>query len=275
MDTGERSSQTESARGRTLSRAGWLTMGAAAAVAVAATVLFPRSGGDRPAIAALALIGTVIAAAMTAAVYAIVRRDLRLPARVAASFAAAFGLIAIVKFVLAPHGLYEVNAVRALEDAFGTVADPAGAALTAAAVFGLYAGVYAVLYRVWQRRAPARTRRVRRTVAIVFLIVIPLVVLTGAWIILFVILLAPLQYLDFVFTSGVAGLIALVLAIAATLIGWTFRRLAVSPQLLADVGAVISLFWLGFAFLALYHVLWIVYVLVLASIWPLRTVVPK
>lgn len=47
-------------------------MGAAAAVAIAATVLFPRSGGDRPAIAALALIGTVIAAAMTAAVYAIV-----------------------------------------------------------------------------------------------------------------------------------------------------------------------------------------------------------
>ena len=275
MDTGERSSQTESPRGRTLSRAGWLTMAAAAAVAIAATVLFPRSGGDRPAIAALALIGTVIAAAMTAAVYAIVRRDLRLPARLAASFAAAFGLIAIVKFVLAPHGLYEVNAVRALEDAFGTVADPAGAALTAAAVFGLYAGVYAVLYRVWQRRAPGRTRRVRRTVAIVFLIGVPLIVLTGAWIILFVVLLAPLQYLDFVLTSGVAGLIAVVLAIAATLIGWTFRRIAVSPQLLADLGAVVSLFWLGFAFLALYHVLWIVYVLVLASIWPLRTVVPK
>jgi hypothetical protein len=275
MDPGERSSQTESVRGQTLSRAGWLTTAAAAAVAIVATVLFPRSGGDRPTIAALALIATVIAAAMTAAMYAIVRRELRLPARIAASFAAAFGLIAIVKFVLAPHGLYEVNAVRALEDAFGTVADPTGAALTAAAVFGLYAGVYAVLYRVWQRRAPGRTRRVRRTVAIVFLIGIPLVVLTGAWIILFFVLLAPLQYLDFVFTSGVAGLIALVLAIAATLIGWTFRRIALSPQLLADVGAVISLFWLGFAFLALYHVLWIAYVLVLASIWPLRTVVPK
>jgi hypothetical protein len=250
-------------------------MAGAAAVAIAATALFPRSGGDRPAIAALALIGTVIAAAMTAAMYVIVRRDLRLPARMAASFAAAFGLIAVVKFVLAPHGLYDVNAVRELEDVFATVADPGGAVITAAVVFGLYALVYAVLYRVWNRRAPGRTRRTRRTVAIVFLIAIPLVVLTGAWVIVLLILLAPLQYLDFVFTSGVAGLIALALAIAATLIGWTFRRLAVSPQLLADVGAVISLFWLGFAFLALYHVLWIAYVLVLASIWPLRTVVPK
>ena len=275
MDPGERSSQTESVQGQTLSPAGWLTMGTAAAVAIAATVLFPRSGGDRPAIAALALIGTVIAAAMTAAMYVIVQRDLRLPARMAASFAAGFGLIAVVKFVLAPHGLYEVNAVSELEDIYGTVADPVGAAVTAAVVFGLYALVYGALYRIWRRRTPGRTRRARRTVAVVFLIVIPLVVLTGAWIILFVILLAPLQYLDFVFTSGVASLVALVLAIAATLIGWTFRRIAVSPQLLADVGAVVSLFWLGFAFLALYHVLWIAYVLVLASIWPLRTVVPK
>lgn len=80
----------------------------------------------------------------------------------------------------------------------------------------------------------------RRTVAIVFLIVIPLVVLTGAWIILFVILLAPLQYLDFVFTSGVAGLVALALVIVATLIGSTFRRLAVSPQLLADVALTLA-----------------------------------
>jgi hypothetical protein len=43
----------------------------------------------------------------------------------------------------------------------------------------------------------------------------------------------------------------------------------------ADVGAIVSLFWLGLGFLALYHVLWVVYVLVLGSIWPLRTVTPK
>ena len=47
------------------------------------------------------------------------------------------------------------------------------------------------------------------------------------------------------------------------------------PELVADIGAVVTLFWLGLGFLALYHVLWIVYVLVLGSIWPLRTVTPK
>ena len=72
---------------------------------------------------------------MTVALYVIVRRDLRVPPRLAASFAFAFALIALVKFVLAPFGLYEVNAVRALDDMFGSVADLGGAALTAGAVF--------------------------------------------------------------------------------------------------------------------------------------------
>ena len=36
-----------------------------------------------------------------------------------------------------------------------------------------------------------------------------------------------------------------------------------------------SFFWVGLYFLALYHVLWVVYVLVLTSIWPLKVVTPK
>jgi hypothetical protein len=244
-------------------------------VAIAAILLFPRSGGDRPPVGSLALIGTVVAAATTIALHAIVRRDLRLGSRVAASMSLAFASIAAVKFILAPLGLYEVNAVRPLEDVFGTVADPAGATVTAAVVFGLYALVYALLYRIWHRRAPGRTRRSRQRAVVLFLIAIPLVVLTGIGIFLFVILGAPRQYLEFVFTSGLAVLVGLALLVAATLIGSTFRRLAASPDLIADVGVIVSLFWLGLAFLALYHVLWIVYVLVLGSIWPLRTVVPK
>ena len=85
---------------------------------------------------------------------------------------------------------------------------------------------------------------------------------------------APRQYLEFVFSSGAGVLMAIALAGAATLIGSVFRTLDRRPEL-ADVGAIVSLFWLGLGFLALYHVLWIVYVLVLGSIWPLKTVVPK
>jgi hypothetical protein len=152
-----------------LPRSSWIRLAVVVALALVAIALFPRSGGDAPPVASLALIGTVIAGVTTVALYSIVRRDLRLPSRVATSLAFAFVLIALVKFVLAP----------------------------------------------------------------------------------------------------------LELVIATTLIGSAFRALDRQPQVVAEAGAIVSLFWLGLGFLALYHVLWIVYVLVLGSIWPLRTVVPK
>ena len=106
-------------------------------------------------------------------------------------------------------------------------------------------------------------------------LVLGLLAVSGVGILVLVILNAPRQYLEFVFSSGAGLIVAAALAVAATLIGSAFRTLGRHPRVLADVGTVVTLFWLGLGFLALYHVLWIVYVLVLGSIWPLKTVVPK
>lgn len=259
-----------------LQRSSWIRLAVAVALATAAIALFPRSGGDEPPLASLALIGSVIAGVTTAALYSIARSDLRLPSRAAASLAFAFVLIALVKFVLAPLGLYEVNAVKALDDYFGTVADPEGAAITATIVFGLYALVYWIVYRIVRGevgfRSPIRVRRKTLLLGFVGLVV---VAVSGVWIIVLGVLSAPGQYLEFVFSSGAAVIVAVALVIAATLIGSSFQSLGREHQAVVDVGAVVSLFWLGLGFLALYHVLWIVYVLVLGSIWPLRTVTPK
>ncbi len=252
------------------------------ALALGAIALFPESEGDQPPLASLALIGTVIAGLTSVALYTIVRRDLRLPSRLAASLAFAFVLIALVKFVLAPLGLYEVNAVRALDELFGSVADLGGAALTAAVVFVLYALGYMIVYRVGYRdRLPIPRRHVdpdrfpivKRS--IVAGIVIGLLAVSGLGFLAIVVLTAPRQYLEFVFSSGAGLIVIAALATAATMIGSVFRALSRRPELVADIGAVVTLFWLGLGFLALYHVLWIVYVLVLGSIWPLRTVTPK
>jgi hypothetical protein len=252
----------------------WVTLAVAVGLALAAIALFPRSGGDEPPLASLALIGVVIAGVTTAALHTIVRRDLRLPSRVATSVAFAFVLIALVKFVLAPLGLYEVNAIEALEDLYGTVADPVGAAITAVVVFGLYALGYTIVYRIG-RRGDGGGSSIRGRTLVLGLVGLGLVVVSGLGILVLVVLTAPAQYLEFVFASGAGAMVAVALAMAATLIGSAFRTLDRQPQVVADVGAIVSLFWLGLGFLALYHVLWIVYVLVLGSIWPLRTVVPK
>jgi hypothetical protein len=254
----------------------WIRLAVAVGLALAAIALFPRSGGDEPPLASLALIGAVIAGVTTAALHTIVRRDLRLPSRVATSLAFAFVLIALVKFVLAPLGLYEINAVKALDDYFWSVADPLGALFTATIVFGLYALVYWIVYRIVRGEIGFRSAvRVRGRNLVLGLVALGLVGVSGVWIIVLAVLSAPGQYLEFVFASGAGVIVTVALAIAATLIGSAFRTLDRQPQVVAEVGAIVSLFWLGLGFLALYHVLWIVYVLVLGSIWPLRTVVPK
>jgi hypothetical protein len=251
-------------------------------LALAAIALFPRSGVDAPPLASLALIGAVITGVTTSALYAIVRRDLRVPTRVAMSLAVAFALIALVKFVMAPFGLYEVNAERPLSDQFGTVADPTGAVITAAAVLGLYLLGYAIVYwlgghnppvpRRNRDTAPAPVRKRRRLLLV--LLVAGLIIVSGLWIVVVLVLTVPWQYLDFIFSSGVGLLVAAALAAAATLIASAFRTLG-DLRTPVEYGTIVTLFWLGVGFLALFHVLWIVYVLVLGSIWPLKTVVPK
>jgi hypothetical protein len=260
-------------RPRELQAVSWLTILGAVTIAAVAIAFFPRSGGDAPPLAALALIGAVVTAVTTAALYAIVRRDLGVPRANAIAFAIAFVLIGVVKFVLAPFGLYEVNAVQALDALVGTVGDVGGATLTAGVVFGLYALVYAVVFRFTHPRPGGRSIDARTI--LVVLVVLGALAVSGIGLVALMLLTAPRQYLEFVFSSGVGLLVGGALAGAALLIGSAFRRLGRRPDLVVDVGAVLTLFWLGLGFLALFHVLWLVYILVLGSIWPLRTVVPK
>jgi hypothetical protein len=265
---------------RRLSRSAWLTLGPATAVALVAIAVFPRSGGDAPPLASLALIGAVVTGVTTAALSLLLRRALGLPVRVVASFAIAFVLIGVVKFVLAPFGLYEVNAVRAIEAVAGTVTDPIGATITAAAVFGLYALGYWLAFRVGAggdiplRRVDRRRSRSRPSAAVLIVgALIAIFALSFVGLIALLLLNAPRQYLDFVFSSGAGLLVTAALLVAAILIGSVFRRLERGD--VVELGTLLTLFWLGLGFLALFHVLWIVYVITLGSIWPLKTVVPK
>jgi hypothetical protein len=88
-------------------------------------------------------------------------------------------------------------------------------------------------------------------------------------------LFGGLEYVDFVFSSAVSGLVALALAGAVALAAVAFRSTAERARLVGDVALLVSVFWVGLAFLALYHALWVVYVLVLTAIWPLKVITPK
>lgn len=245
--------------------------------------LLPRSGraGAIPPAGTLLLCASLIGLLTAIAIYLVLRLDLRLPAGVAV-YGVVFNLLVVaVKFGLAPHGMYEVNRRVAFEDFAPD--SPVMACAAAAAVFALYALVLVVLYRIARRRllrelGVERSRvRIRRSAVYVLGGIILLTIASGGIVITLPLVVVGIagQYVGFVFTSGVALVVALALGLATALAALAFRDVRQRAALVGDAAVLVSFFWVALAFLALYHVLWVVYVLALTATWPLRVVVPK
>lgn len=246
-------------------------------------MLVPQGGGGEaaPPVGTLMLAAVLIGAVTVGALLWGVRSDLGLPAKVAVYAAGYNALIVLVKFVLAPDGFYEVNQEISLTGLL-TLGDTEGAVLTALLVFALYLIAYVVIYRLYRRRLPGRSvdaARVRRGILAVLGGALLLSAVGGSVLTFLVVPIlisgSALEYLQFVFTSSASVLIALALAGAVSLAALAFRSAAERAALVGDAAVLVSFFWLGLYFLALYHTLWVVYVLILTSIWPLRAVVPK
>jgi hypothetical protein len=239
-------------------------------------------GGAVPPIRMLFETAVIVSVICAAALFWGIRSDLGLPAKVAV-YAVLFNtLVIVVKLTLGPHGFYEVNQIRNLESGF-EIDDGLAAVSAATAIFVLYAGVYVVLYKFFRSRIEhlaaedpiPRIPGGRGLVIGIVVLVLLGVGSGGAILILLLPLFGGLDYLDFVFSSGVSLLVALSLAGATALAALAFDASSRRAHALGDATMYMSFFWVGLYFLALYHVLWVVYVLVLTSIWPLKVVTPK
>jgi hypothetical protein len=238
-----------------------------------------RDGSAAPPVGQLLQVAALVTLFTTGALYVVLRQNLRLPTAVALLAVAYNALIVLVKFVLGPYGLYEVNETVDLTGLFN-VTDPVGAAWTGGVVFALYVGGYYLVYVVARRRVvSASNDERRRAVVVPFLMAVYALVGAGIALALFVIVGGPIggidEYVSFVISSSVSLLVAVALAGAGALAALAFRATADRAEVLGDAALVTSFFWIGLAFLALYHALWVVYILVLTAAWPLRVVVPK
>lgn len=249
-----------------------------------AVVILPRvsTGGSQPPVGTLLAVGIVVGGATSAALYLGISRDMKLPARVAIFFVAYNALIVLVKFVLAPAGLYQSNRERWLSSIYG---QDGIVVLSAALVLVMYLAVFWMLYlgarrSLGSRVTPSERRDVTREPPlrrfVIGLVLVGAVVVGLAFLGLVTVLGGGgIQYLDFVFSSSLSLLIAVALGLASVLVVMAFRSVEDRTRAVADATILLNLFWLGLAFLVLFHVLWVIYVLVLTSIWPLKTVVPK
>jgi hypothetical protein len=242
--------------------------------------LVPRLLGDDSAVvpSISVLLGTalIVGLATTLALYLVVTRRLGL-GRTVALLAVAYNLLlVVVKFVLAPRGFYEVNQTRELTQAI-PMSTGAGAVLTAALILLLYVAVYSVIFLVLRSRVGEQPGRRRRANGLLIaLLVICVVAAASGFAVAGVIALGnAADYLGFVFGSSMSLLVVVFVAVAATLAGAMFANAADRAKAVGDAAVLVNLFWAGLAFLALYHVLWVVYILALTTIWPLKVVTPK
>jgi hypothetical protein len=257
----------------------------AGALSIAVVTLVPHSvasGADVPPAGMLLVTATIVGIVCAVLLFWGLHSDLGLPAKTAV-YAVVFNvLVVLVKLGLAPRGFYEVNQVHTIDSTF-SIDNGLMATLAAGVVFFLYLGVYVILYRFFRARiehlAPTdpvpRLPGGRKIVTGVIVLTVLLVASGGALLLVLIPLTAGVEYLDFVFSSSLSVLIAVILACATALAALAFSSASDRARLVGDASLFMSFFWVGLSFLALYHVLWVVYVLVLTSIWPLKVVTPK
>ena len=198
--------------------------------------------------------------------------------RTAIFFAAAFGysaLVILVKFALGPLGVYAASNGQGffvLNGLSGYISFPGLAAIAAV----LYGTAFFVLYLFFRSKLH---RRLGIPLGIENRLVILLVVMfvlavTGS--VVFLGIFGFIEYtLSLLYVGTVGILIALALLAAIALCSVAFREATEQAAMLRNVTLLSSFAWIGLAFIAAYHVVWVVFVLTLISLWPLKATSAK
>jgi hypothetical protein len=203
-------------------------------------------------------------------------------------------LIIIIKFILSPQSIYG----QTIElSNFGSSFDPnssGGYLFVGAGVSLVYLAVLGIIYNVFKKIFAAKIgmaksfwKPKKKTVIILAIIggVIALMALTAAsWLLipmLFLYLFAgsPILYLGYFFAGNIFSelgfLILPIIVLAIIFAIGAFSQTCVQAVKLRDSTILASFFWLALSLILAYHALWIVYMGVLASIWPFRTISPS
>lgn len=251
--------------------------------ALVATWLPGASGlGRTPPTAELVVSASLIAALTLAALFLVLYFDLGLPVTAVLCAVAFNALIVVVKFVWGPAGLYEVN-IEVGRDLSSELGDPYQASISAVIVFALYVAVYIAIYRFTKRRLErqmvvSQERSMGGGWLLMVVVVVVFFMATGGG--LFVLALplffgGGIEYIQFAFASAYSLVIAFALVGATSLAALAFHDVSERARVMGDAGLLVAFFWVGLAFLVIYHVVWVIYIVALTALWPLRVVVPK
>jgi hypothetical protein len=251
------------------------------ALALIAAFLFPRldftlnPGAGQPGLITYLGVGLSVLALTAGMLFAGLRGVLPKTAVFLASALGYNAMLLLIKFALGPMALYTYSPPQGyltLSGSGGFIAFPALAAIAGI----LYAGAFFFIYLYFRsdlrRRLaiPVRfeTRFVNLLVVMFVLAVAGGVTLVGA--------LGFLEYLTALLSmAGIALVLALALVLAIVLCTVAFREATEQAVLLRNVTLLSGFAWVGLAFIAAYHIVWVVFALTLISLWPLKSFTGK
>lgn len=197
--------------------------------------------------------------------------------------AAALGynaLLIAVKLGLGPFAIYLQDAVNRQHSLpagqFGEdpgyrilglpLAYPGAAAVTALIYACAFLLIYAYFKSGLERRLGLQIKFEQRFIAL--MVVMFAIAAVGG-----VTLIGLFGFFEYAFNvlfSGVGILIAAALVAAIALCSVAFREAAAQAELARNVGVLSTFAWVGLAFIAAYHILWLFFLLTLISLWPLK-----
>jgi hypothetical protein len=257
-----------------MAMAGWLIL--------LGVPLLGRTAGERPAITTILGVGLGISICMTATVYWSVVREMRHRNRVFLYTFAFNGLLVIIKFVASPTAVYDASALHL------TVVDPfqfGGLSVTVLAVliFGAYSLAGLVIYLICRARVRKAIDRALGTVVatprrhrlLVMGLIALAIIATGAAGGFIIVLIPVWSYISILGGTATGVSTAILLVGVLTFASRAFSSVAEEAIALRDLSVLTTFFWLALALLAVYHLLWIVYMLLLVSLFPLKFVAPK
>lgn len=234
-------------------------------IALEVVVHVHDGSGARPP-SSLFVAGGLVVSVVSFITVTIAARATGITTRAALALGGAFAAIAIGKFTLGPISFFSDVASHEIQDPFGLGSD--GTIWAIALVVGvLYAGVVVLLAALLRPRGAA-SPRTSSGIALI-------AVAVGAMVVGAFVTPAPLDYVTTALSGVGAASLAVVLLLAAALIAASFHDAAEQTRALGTMSVYLSLAWVAIAFVLVFQVLWVVFLLAVVTLWPLRTVTPK
>ena len=199
---------------------------------------------------------------------AIAARRVGTTVRAAITLGGGFAAIALAKFAMGPTALYQGNQ-RSDISSFAGLDSGALVPWIAVSVLVLYVGAVWFLAAAFRPAAPPDGPSYKPAVACLVIAVVG-----GVGTAIFVTTAAG-DYLAFIVTGLEATGIAVALFAATFLVAAAFRDTARRSRVLGATSMYVTVVWVAIGFLLVFQVLWIVFLLAVVTVWPLRTVTPK